>query len=248
MVHDREKISFYSCLCLNYQIDLFNFASGLCWDIVILSLTVIILTVLWIHSAAARFLLVVAERWGLCQRTIATALIYVCVCMLARAGCGCVRVRAIAHCPWRNFCHRAPCITEHQPYTKLASGGDVGQAGNDAADEHRGKVGRRWKTGRRPLRQSQRSDRKRARRSDREPKMVQRDEGRDCCWCWYLGHVVFSVVLTSDLITGRRLPDQTPLRFRNMLSSWLGCQICSRLNYAACCKPAATPHLLPVLK
>lgn len=57
---------------------------------------------------------------------------------------------------------------------------------------------------------------------------------------------VFSVVLTSDLITRRRLPDQKPLRIRNMLSSWLGCQIC--LNYMAHCKPAVTPHLLPVLK
>lgn len=55
------------------------------------------------------------------------------------------------------------------------------------------------------------------------------------------------VVVMSDLITGRRLPDQKALRLSNILSSPLGCQICLCLNYPAHCKPAATPHLLPVL-
>lgn len=37
-----------------------------------------------------------------------------------------------------------PCIAEHQPYTKSASRGDVGQAANDAAVEREGAMADRW--------------------------------------------------------------------------------------------------------
>lgn len=110
---------------------------------------VVIITVLCIRLAAALVLRVVAGG-VLCQRTTATALISVsvrarmCVYVFARAGSGCVCKRhAIHHCSLsleEPLCHRAPCITEHQPYTKLASGQYVGQAGNDEADKHRGEL------------------------------------------------------------------------------------------------------------
>lgn len=77
------------------------------------------------------------------------ACICVCVCVIVRASCGCVRYCSLSL--EELLCHRAPCITEHQPYTTLASRGYVGQFGNDAADEHTGEVSQ-WKTGRRPLR------------------------------------------------------------------------------------------------
>lgn len=147
----RKKCFYRSifCLCLNYQFYLFNFASGLCWYYHPRSDCVIILTVFCVHSAAALFLHVVAEGggggyvsaplpalWFMCLRA--------CVCVFARAGCGSVRKRcAIRHCSLSledRLCHNAPCFTEYQPYTKLASRGDVGQAGNDAADKHRGKL------------------------------------------------------------------------------------------------------------
>lgn len=109
-----------------------------------------------------------------------------------------------------------------------------------------GEVGRRWPEA---VALSQRSNTKRARRSDGETKNGAERRRTRLLLMLVFGScdAVFSVVLTSDLITGCRLPDQKPLRIRNMLSSWLSWQICSCLNYTAHCKPAATPHLLPVL-
>lgn len=157
---------------------------------------VIILTVLCICSAAVLFLRFVAG--GVmsaqhCHHSNLCVCVCVCVvCVFARAGCGCL---ATCHLPLltvpggsslsqSSMHHRASAIYKVGVRRGCRPGWEW------CSRQAKGEVGRRWKTGQRPLRWNQRSDAKRTRRSDGETKMVHGEEGRDYCWCWHLGHVV----------------------------------------------------------
>lgn len=121
--------------------------------------------------------------------------------MIYTSACVCLHVRS-APCA---MYHRSlsleelPCIAEHQPYTKLASGGDVGQAGNDAAFKHREGGGGLPDNGRQAEGQCAEA---------RGAMVKSRWYGRRRMLAFGSRGVILSMVPVSDLIIGRSLPDQ----------------------------------------
>lgn len=187
--------------------------------------------VLYIQSAKAPSRRINTEgcSGGLYQHTAAIAMIYtsarVCVCLHVHSA-PCVT------CHLSLSLEELPCIAEHQPYAKLASGGDVGQAGNDASFKCGGGGGGLPDNGR-PLHWSQ--------GSDGVIKMVREKK-----------HVGIWVTWNHPLHGAPVRPNYRTQDARseggNIISSLLGCQICLCLNYRTHCKSVVTPHLLPVLR
>lgn len=199
----RRKKSFYwciFCLCLKYQFYLFNFASGLCWNIIFLTLTVSSLSLfsvfVWLQRSFCVLLLgggVMSAHHCHCSDFCVCACAHVCVCVCACRKWVCMQetrhpplltVPGGTSLSQSSMHHRASAVYKVGIRTICRSGWKW------CSRQAQGGVGRWRKTGRTPLRLNQRNDTKRARRSDGETKMVQREEGQDCCWCWYLGHMV----------------------------------------------------------